>query len=137
MTAMSRNKGSAGERELAHLLHAELGIAFQRNLEQVRSGGGDLIPNDPAFPFLIEVKRRRSGWTCEAAWTAQVFKATENSALHPCVAYRFDKKAWRFRVWLDSVAEAVGGHAVCGQWADMDIQGFCWVVREIMARRAQ
>ncbi len=137
MSINSRIKGSTGEREVAKLLWAELGIGFSRNLEQVRSGGGDLVPDDPGFPFMIEVKRRASGWTCTPAWEAQVFAACKGTNLHPCVIYRFDRQAWRCRVWFDAIAEAVGGHAVCCQSADITIQGLAWLAREIMARRAE
>jgi hypothetical protein len=133
----SRNKGANGEREVAAELFAELGIRFQRNLEQTRSGGGDLVPDDSAFPFLCEIKRRADGYTCPPAWEAQVFKAARDTGLHPVVIYRFDRQKWRCRVWFDAIAEAVGGHAVCGQSADVTIQGLAWLAREIMARRAE
>ena len=133
----SRNNGANGEREGAAELFAERGIRFVRNLEQTRSGGGDLVADDPAFPFCIEIKRHAEGWTCAPAWEAQVFKAARDTGLHPCVIYRFDRQKWRCRVWFDAIAEAVGGHAVCGQSADVSIQGLAWLAREIMARRAE
>jgi Holliday junction resolvase-like predicted endonuclease len=133
----SRTKGSGGEREVAQELHRQLGIHFKRNLEQSRSGGGDLVCDDPSFPFCIEIKRRASGWTCDPAWEAQAFRAARDANLHPAIIYRFDRQAWRSRLWIDAVAEAVGAGAVAGQWLETDLHGFSWICREIMARRAR
>jgi Holliday junction resolvase len=134
----SRNKGANGEREVARLLEQHLGIKFERNLEQSRTAAhADLIPSDEGFPFIIEVKRHAKGWTCAPAWEAQVFRAAEGSSLHPCVAYRFDGQQWRFRVWFDALALGLGGHAVSNQSADLSIDGFAYVAREIMARQLE
>ena len=138
MSRRSRTKGSSAEREVADLLFAELGIRFQRDLEQVRDEGrGDLIPDDPGFPFLLEVKRRAVANTCETAWEVQAFKAAEKSHLHPCVIYRGDRRPWRCRIYADAVAEAFGAVGVSTRWFETDVQGLAWVAREIMAGRAQ
>lgn len=136
MSKRSRNKGSAAEREVADKLFAELGIRFERDLEQCRDAGrGDLMPDDPAFPFLIEVKRRAVANTCEGAWEAQAFRAAEKSHLHPCVVYRGDRRDWRCRIYADAVAEAFGAVGVSTRWFETDLQGLAWVAREIMAAR--
>lgn len=58
----SRTKGAQFEREVAKLLLLELGISFKRDLRQYQTGGhGDLIPDDPAFPFELELKRYAHG----------------------------------------------------------------------------
>jgi Holliday junction resolvase-like predicted endonuclease len=132
----SRNKGASGEREVAQELHRQLGMNFKRNLEQSRSGGGDLVCDETAFPFSIEVKRRASGWTCDPKWEAQAFRAAKETGQHPCVIYRFDRQEWRCRVWIDAVAESVGSHCVSTRWLETDMQGFAWIAREIMAHRA-
>ena len=54
MSAMQRTKGAGGERELARLLQEHLGIPVNRNLQQTRQGGADLI-DVPGW--AIEVKR--------------------------------------------------------------------------------
>ena len=48
-----RSKGAAGERELAKWLHRnfKLDTAPTRNLEQVRSGGSDIID---FYPFFLK-----------------------------------------------------------------------------------
>ena len=127
----SRNKGAGGEREVASLLFAELGIKFERDLEQYRKEDrGDLIANTDDFPFLIEVKRYAKGWTCKPAWESQAFKAAKACNKQPCVIYRFDRQDWRVRLYLD----AFGWTST--QWIETDIQGFAEIAREIMAGTA-
>ena len=49
-----RNKGAQFERQVAKMLHDELGVSFKRDLEQYRAADhGDLIPDDPDFPFTL------------------------------------------------------------------------------------
>jgi Holliday junction resolvase len=133
----SRQKGAAGEREVAQELHRQLGMNFKRNLNQYQERSeGDLVCDNEAFPFCIEVKRAAKGWTCRPAWEVQAFEQAEKVGKFPCVIYRFDGQQWRCRVWFDALAEAFGAFSVCNRCADMDMQSFAWVVREIMARKA-
>ena len=132
----SRTKGAAGERAVAKELFAELGMNFRRDLRQYQQSDlGDLICEDPAFPFVIEVKHHAKGWTCKPAWEAQAIKAAETAGKLPCVIYRHDGQQWRCRVWFDAMAEAFGTSIVCNQSADISIPAFAWVAREIMAGR--
>lgn len=134
MGATSRNKGSSAEREVADKLFSELGIRFQRNLEQVRdSGHGDLVADTDDFPFTIEVKRRKVAHQPQPGWEAQVFEAARKSRLHPALIYRGDRMPWRVRIYADAVAEAFGSTGVSTRWFETDLQGFAWVAREIMA----
>jgi len=86
-----RAKGANGELEAAKWLHKWLNLSSvpARNLEQVRSGGHDLL----VPPFVIEVKR------CEAlakkSWWAQVIAATM-PPLCPVVMFRQNRQPWRF-----------------------------------------
>lgn len=138
MSARSRTKGASAERDVAQKLFAELGIGFSRVLDQYRDAGlGDLEPDDPQFPFCIEVKRRATANTCEPAWEAQAWKAAERANKHAAVIYRGDNRPWRVRVYADAVAEAFGSDCVCGVWLETDLQGFAWIAREIMADRAR
>ena|SRR5688572_21081860 len=72
MSASQRRKGAAGERELAKLFNAELGITCSRNLEQSRDGGCDL---DSVPGFSIECKRHKS--MTVAKWLKQAEKASK------------------------------------------------------------
>lgn len=83
-----RSKGANAEREFAQLLGERLGLKLERNLEQTRKGGHDLL----GIPGLaIEVKR------CEQLainqwWRQAVRQASEG--LIPCLAYRQNRKPW-------------------------------------------
>lgn len=138
MSAMSRNKGANGEREVITLLSNHLGMEFARNLKQYQEAQHGDIEAEEAFPFTIECKRYRSGWTCAPAWECQAYDAAQITGKYPCVAYRFDRQDWRFRVWFDALGEAFSGlSAVSNQRADLDINGFAYVCREIMAHRSE
>ncbi len=66
MTINSRQKGAGGEREFSRVLFDHLGVRLERNLEQSRAGGHDLLvtgscPVSRALDkFAVEVKRYSS-----------------------------------------------------------------------------
>ena len=131
----SRNKGASAEREVAKELFAELGMKFSRDLRQYQKADyGDLLCDAENWPFTIEVKRYAKGWTCKPAWEAQVFKSAKAAGKHPVVIYRYDGQQWRCRIWIDAVGEALGVSPVSGVHFETDIQGFCWIAREMMSR---
>ncbi len=91
-----RSKGAAGEREFCDWLHDTLGLDMkpERNLDQVRNGGSDI---NTLPPFMFEIKR------CEGLskreWWAQVKTASRPfSRAIPVVAYRQNRKPWRFLI---------------------------------------
>lgn len=91
----SRAKGAAGEREFCKWLQMTLELDFlpTRNLEQVRSGGADIID---VHPFSVEVKR------CQQIslrdWWIQVKKSVTDFNPVPFVAYRQNNQPWRFLI---------------------------------------
>jgi len=93
----ARTKGAKGELEFCRWLFDNYNVPMPtRNLEQVRSGGSDIIDIEP---FFFEVKR------CEKlslfAWWAQVSKAVRNSHIEtaiPVVAFRQNRKDWEFLI---------------------------------------
>lgn len=97
-----RSKGANGEREFAKLLSEKLGIKLERNLEQTRAGGHDLI----GLPGIaIEVKR------CEQLAINQWWRqAVEQAAdgLTPCLAYRQNRKPWMVAVPLNWLLRGEG-----------------------------
>ena len=126
----SRNKGAAFEREVAKLLHAELGITFKRDLDQYRSRDlGDLIPDDPAFPYVLECKRHdKPGF--QYPWYDQAIDAARAAGKRPCIVWQPPRQPIRFRVLI--------GSNICLAWsadiyADYSLRGFCYMVREEMA----
>lgn len=92
----AKAKGANGERQLAKWLHRNLQLPEEpvRNLEQVRSGGADILG---VGKFIFECKR------CESLnidqWWLQVLEATDmESGEHPVLAYRQNRKPWTFVV---------------------------------------
>ena len=101
----SRNKGASGERQAAEWLYYNLGLHTkpERNLEQVRSGGGDLVG---VGCFCVEVKR------CQTLqikkWWKQTTKSANDRAEHPVLMYRKNGEPWKFIVddTLDILTES-------------------------------
>ena len=124
-----RNKGASFEREVAIMLRDELGIGFKRDLEQYRAGAhADLIPDDPAFPFTLELKRYKDGPIGGApAWWEQVKVAAEREQKMPCLIYKYDRKPIRCVIPLDALMQHKTDHVV-----EMDFEAFCYVTREMM-----
>lgn len=109
----SRRKGAAGEREFSKWLqeHLELDFLPQRNLEQVRSGGADIIDVEP---FFFEVKRTQT--TAKRAWWLQVVLAVKNyssntfnaSSKVPVVAFRQNNRQWKFLISATEIRLGTG-----------------------------
>lgn len=134
----SRDKGAAFERDVARMLHAELGIGFRRNLDQYQARDlGDLTPDDDAFPFLIECKAYARGTDCKPAWMEQARKAADGTGLYPCVVWKFDRHPIRCRVPVAALFEAVGSRLKMEFAADLTVEALAMLAREIMARRAE
>ena len=124
-----RRKGATFEREVAKLLHEELGISFKRNLEQYRAGlHDDLTPDDEAFPWSIECKRYAGG-SFNPTWWDQATASAQAQDKLPCVIYKFDRKPIRVAIPLGALMWGDGdGHVV-----DVSFEAFCYITREIMA----
>lgn len=136
MGANSRNKGSAFERDVARQLEALTGVSFKRDLEQYRAADhGDLIPNDPAWPFVVECKRYQKGTGCKPAWIAQAAKAAKALGKFPAVVFKFDRLDARVSVPFAAIAEAVGGSDNSDEWANISVNGFAHLASELMAGR--
>ena len=131
----SRTKGASFEREVAKLLEAELGIAFKRDLEQYRAGDhGDLIADDPDFPFVIECKRYAQGTGCRPNWWAQASAAANAVGKLPCVIYKYDRRDIRCVVSFTALFKALGnGSHTSNHLAEIDVEAFCYIAREIMS----
>lgn len=147
MSAKSRNKGAAGERELARLLTDELGVEVTRNLLQTREGGHDLngVPG-----WCVEAKRRAKVTEGEKRqWFDQVlgaWAAQPEREWWPAVLYREDRKDWRALVPLHVLAPEVfpvfaagtagASPVVHEQIADISLPAFCQIVRESIEQTA-
>lgn len=134
----SRAKGAAYERQIAAKLFGLTGITFKRDLDQYRQNClGDLIPDDPAWPFTLELKRYAEGTGCKAAWREQATKAAEAAKRFPAVIYRFDRRDDRVSVPLEVIFAALGdSHAGTTEWAEISVEGLAFIAAEIMAKEA-
>ncbi len=133
MSAHSRNKGAAFERHVAQELLDRLGVTFRRDLDQYRAAEhGDLIPDDPAFPFVIECKRYATGNVCVPAWKAQAAAAARAADKRPAVIFKFDRQDTRVSVPLSAFCDAWPAD----QWAEVTLDGFALLARELMAEAA-
>jgi Holliday junction resolvase len=89
-----RNKGAAGERELAALLTEHLGFAVKRNLGQARDGADDITVQK----FRIEVKRQERLQVDK--WSEQVEACSQPGEI-PVLAYRRNGQPWRICMRLE------------------------------------
>ena len=124
-----RNKGASFEREVANMLRDELGIGFKRDLEQYRAGAhADLIPDDPAFPFTLELKRYASGQIGGSpSWWEQVKVAAERVQKMPCLIYKYDRKPMRCVIQLAALTGCDHDYTV-----EVDFESFCFLAWEAM-----
>lgn len=124
-----RNKGAGFEREVAKMLFDELGISFKRDLEQYRAGDhGDLIPDDDAFPFVLELKRYADGPVGgQAAWWGQVCKAAKRENKLPALLYKYDRNPIRCVLPLAAIMPNQHGYML-----EVNFETFCFITREML-----
>lgn len=124
--AESRNKGATFERQIAAALFDELGIKFARDLRQYQqSDYGDLVTDDPAWPYLLELKRYRTGPIGGSeAWWGQARTAAQKIHKQPVLIYKYDRQPVRCVLMLQGVR------------ADVTFPDFCYLARERMAHDA-
>ena len=135
--AHSRNKGAAFERTIAKELHALLGINLRRDLEQYRATDhGDLIADDPHWPWLIECKCYAPAiTTCRPAWWQQARTAAQATSKRPVVIWKSNNRPIRVTLNLRDVMECIGR----GKWSaenhliETDLEGFAYIAREGLA----
>jgi len=89
-----RNKGAAGERELAGILKDQLGFEVKRNLGQARDGADDITIQK----FRIEVKRQERLQVDK--WSEQVESCSKLGEV-PILVYRRNGQPWRVCLKLD------------------------------------
>lgn len=125
MGRSQRTKGAAGERELSKLLAERLGIDCQRNLEQTRSGGADLLG---VGPWAVEVKRHER--LAISTWWAQACAQAGDSL--PALAYRQSRQPWTVLVPLGVLTDEHDDWAA-GYRAALSLEGFCHITRQMEA----
>lgn len=103
-----RRKGAAGEREFCKWLKDKMNIEAERNLEQTRSGGSDIIINGFCFEIKrVEVLDKRSWWV-QSVIASKELSEQENHEYEPIVAYRQNRKPWNFLISARHIGLAVG-----------------------------
>ena len=125
MAINSRNKGAAGEREVAKIIDDLLGIKVQRNLDQWRSGGFDL---DGLEGWAIEVKRAKKPLL--AQWWAQTLAQAEQADLRPVLWYRLDNQKWRVVLPLKLLCAGLEYSGGLEYTAEITPEGFACLYRE-------
>ncbi|MDP0925701.1 hypothetical protein Q0601_00805 [Paracoccus onubensis] len=131
MGAMQRRKGAEFERTVAKELFERLGIDFNRNLKQYQtSGQGDLTTDAPGWGFSIECKHCNTANL--PAWRRQAVEAARATDQLPCVIYRVTRGPIRVSVPLRAFCDAWPSD----EWAEITLDGFCLLAREIMAESA-
>jgi hypothetical protein len=133
----SRNKGASFERTIAKELALLTGFTFKRNLEQVRAVDHcDLLCDNPAWPFSLELKRYAKGCDPLSVWIAQTEKAAAKNGKLPCLIYKFDMKPIKAHLPLSAFGAAFGEAWPADEWATTTLEGMAFLAREIMAGRA-
>lgn len=92
MSIHVRNKGHNGEREMCTKLTKDLGLAerLDRNVDQVRDGGGDIMS---LRPFAIEIKRQER--LLIKQWWKQALSQTTKKNPIPVLMHRVNRGQWR------------------------------------------
>lgn len=104
-----RTKGSGGEYEAIALLtswgrQCGVTLVLERNLEQVRKGGSDILG---VSGLDVEVKRVEANGINQ--WWAQVCRAADKQGTHPLLMHRRNRQPWQFRTRL--LSAHYGQHA--------------------------
>jgi Holliday junction resolvase len=97
----NRQKGAEGEREIAAILTAELGIPVKRILGQARDSGSDI--STP--PYRWEIKRRKAG-NIAYQWMEQAIVSLLPGE-RPIVAFRSDGKKWMVVMPLEEAVKLI------------------------------
>lgn len=131
MAINSRTKGASAERELIKLLVDELGEGYElkRNLEQTREGGYDIT----GLPmWALEVKRYAEATpSLIKDWWLQATEQARAVAKTPVLAYRLDRRDWRFIVPMSVLTKKICTTEDYEWTVEMGITAWTSLVREI------
>ena len=114
----SRDKGAAGERELAGLLTELVGNqAVPRELSQARDGGCGLVLRSTAGDVNVEVKRVERRSPDIYGWLGQCDASCEDGEL-AVVAWRPSRRGWTVTMSVEDFARLVREAQPVGAWSD-------------------
>ncbi len=119
-----RSKGARGERELFHLLSANLGFVVRRNVDQARAGGADGIE----IPgWAVECKRQETLRISE--WMSQAEMQAQTLGRKPVLFYRQSYHGWSAVMRLQDMH----ANLPAGAYAILDFETACEILRESLA----
>lgn len=118
-----REKGHAGERELAHLLTEALGHPVERNVDQARAGGADLLL---AGLYAIQVKRQQD--LLLATWWQQTVADAARHEMRPALAYRQNRQLWQVMIRLSDLIPGME----FDETVTLSLNGFVQVVQRML-----
>ncbi len=103
MAAFSRNKGKAGEREVARAIHDATGWEVKRRVRQTKGDSDIDVEGTPLAHWTVEVKRYAKATRSDIAtwWAQAVEEARLRGATRPVLLFRVDRDEWR-AVWMPS-----------------------------------
>jgi flavoprotein len=113
-----------------------MGAKLQRNLEQSRSGGYDLIVDpaerSPVAPLIgqlaFEIKRYAVVTPAKVStWWKQCVAQAEADGLIPVLAYRADRSQWRCVVPLNLINSKLTKSLLFQDTATLEFSAFCMV----------
>ena len=120
----SRQKGRAGEQEVARILRDELNIEVTRNwAAQAHHGGCDLITT-PDISWGIEIKRAKEARFTE--WWGQTAEQAQIDKVRPVLIYRLDRQPWMAMMSLYDLRGDLHDH----HQVTMNLLSWCNLVRE-------
>jgi Holliday junction resolvase len=117
----SRQKGAAGEREVAAILREELELEIHRNWQQQAAEGGADLSGVPGW--AIEIKRGKNIRLNEAWKQAAIQAARVKSK--PVLIYRFDRQDWFAMMDLYDLRPDLKDH----NQVTLSIMSWCHLVR--------
>ena len=148
MMVNSRNKGARGERLFSNAMFELTGIESQRNLEQSRNGGHDLV----GLPFAVEVKHYSTLTRSQiVGFWQQALVQSQECGLPPALAYKENRKPWKVRIPIALLYQGAWESQCeeCGEfhppdWMDsfeysieLELEGFAYICREIVGMDAE
>jgi len=122
MTINQRAKGNRNElvivREHNMIIGERHNCEFSRNPfnQQREKGHADIVCTDERWPYVMEVKSRRDG-SFQQSWFEQALEAAKPWGKIPVVAYKINRKPWKFVMRLSDLNQHWSGR--CTDFDDL------------------
>jgi len=123
----SRDMGAGFERKICNMIKDALGYKdVKRNIEQVRSGGADIII--PNWSIECKAYQKSGSNSYRPSWWEQAKESARELNLNPVLIYKYNNCPIKCVVHLDTISKnfSVGHDLVC----EVDFDTWCYIVRE-------